>query len=874
MTHARMKAYLFAFLGLVLAIWLRWLLEPILGGEYPLVTLFGAVAVGVWLGGYPLGGAVAAIGFLACAYLFIEPRGTFGFGELRSFVAFIAYVMTCSVIIGFGEAMRVAHWRADLRRETLRVTLASMGDAVITADNQGQITSLNAVAESLTGWTEQGAKGHPLESVFRIVQEGTRLPVENPAIRALREGVIVGLANHTILIRKDGSERPIDDSAAPIKDRDGVIVGCVLIFRDITQRRALERQVEEQLNAARVLASIVESSDDAIVSKSLEGIIQSWNSAAERIFGYAAKDAVGRHISLIIPPERLKEEDQIIARIRAGDRIDHLDTVRVRKDGTRISISVTVSPIRDSEGRVIGASKIARDITDRKLFETDRQRLASLVENSTDFIGICDLRFLPIFVNRAGLDLVGLDDLVQARQTPVRDFFFPEDQPRIFEEFFPAVMKNGDGEAEIRFRHFKTGAAIWLLYRVFVLINPDGERIGFATVSRDITQRRQMEDDLRKLAADLSEANHRKDEFLAILAHELRNPLAPISNSLQILRFSISADGKEQSAFEMIERQVQQMVRLIDDLLDVSRITRGKIELKCERVELVSLVGHTAEAGRPQCESMRHQMIVTLPTAPLFVNGDPIRIAQIVGNLLTNACKFTDPGGRIWVTLESIEKHGLIRIRDTGAGIASEQLKRIFQMFTQVDSTLERSQGGLGIGLSLAKTLVEMHGGTITVHSEGVGRGAEFVVRLPLIEEGGAQSSSTHGEVNFGLSARRILVVDDNRDSAESLAMLLRLVGNEVQTAHDGVVAVELAQQLRPDVILLDIGLPRLNGYEVCRKIRDQTWGKSVIMIALTGWGQDEDRKKSKDAGFNGHLVKPVEHAALSKLLSELVPTA
>jgi PAS domain S-box-containing protein len=865
--------YLLAFLALAAAVLLRLLLGPLLGDHVPFVTLFGAVAVGVWLGGYQLGALVALVGYPVSAYLFIEPRGTLGLGSLRDIVSLTAYLLTCAIIIGFGEAMRIARQRADIRRETLRVTLACMGDAVITTDREGQIASINSVASSLTGWTEESALGQPLDTVFRIVNEETKLPVENPATRSLREGAIVGLANHTSLISKDEKERPIDDSAAPIRTGDGVTVGCVLIFRDISERRAMEREAARQLHTSRLLASIVESSDDAIVSKTLDGVIQTWNSAAERIFGYSAEHAVGRHISLIIPPDRLKEEDRILARLKAGERIDHYETVRQRSDGRRVEVSLSISPLLDSEGRVVGASKIARDITERKRAEADRRRLASVVENSTDFIGICDMDLVPYYVNRAGLHLVGLGSLDEACRTPVREFFFPEDQSQIVDSFVPAVLARNDGETEVRFRHFTTGAAIWMLYRVFALTNAEGERIGLATISRDITQRRQLEEDLRKLAAELSEGNRRKDEFLAMLAHELRNPLAPIVNGLQVLRLTASENSDAHSAYDMMERQVSQMVRLIDDLLDVSRIARGKIDLKRERVDLAPIVRQAAEVVGQACADKKHVLHVTVPDMPIYVDGDPTRIAQVIGNLLTNACKFTDPGGAIWLKLESENETAIVRVRDTGAGIERDHLSQIFQMFHQIDSTREKSQGGLGIGLSLAKSIVELHGGTIDVFSEGTGQGAEFVIRLPIVADEFQSSVNPDDEMEqTSPQMRSILVVDDNRDSAESLAMLLRLTGNRVSTAHDGLEAIEVAESQKPDVILLDIGLPKLNGYEACRKIREQAWGQQIKIVALTGWGQDDDRRRSKEAGFDGHLVKPVEHAALHKLFSAILP--
>ena len=370
---------------------------------------------------------------------------------------------------------------------------------------------------------------------------------------------------------------------------------------------------------------------------------------------------------------------------------------------------------------------------------------------------------------------------------------------------------------------------------------------------------------------ELGEADRRKTEFLAMLAHELRNPLAPISNALQIMRLTGGNGQAVASASEMMERQVSQMVRLVDDLLDVSRISRGKIELRRARIELAPAVKHAIEAARLGVQFLEHDLAVELPSQPIYMNADPARLTQVVGNLLNNACKFTDKGGRIWLTVERENGQAVIRVRDTGIGIASDELLRIFDMFVQVDTSLERSVSGLGIGLTLVKNLVEMHDGTVEVHSAGVGRGSEFVVRLPILSEAPtpAAPGPTAGKPTTP-TARRILVVDDNRESATSLAMLLKLTGNATHTAHDGLEAVEEAATFKPDVVLLDIGLPKLNGYEACRRIREQERGRNILLVALTGWGQEEDRQRSREAGFDGHLVKPVDLAALTNLLAEL----
>ena len=864
-----LAGYGIALLVLTAALLLRWLLDPLLGNSLPLVTLFGAVTVAVWVGGYVTATVTAILGYLACAYLFIDPRGSLGLDRTDNIVGLTAYLFTCLLIIVFGEAMRRAQGRASTRGELLRVTLGSIGDAVITTDIDGHVTYLNRVAESLTGWSQQDALRRPLDVVFRVINEATRQTVESPATRALRQGIVVGLANHTLLVARDGVERPIDDSAAPIRDEHGIVSGCVLIFRDVSERRLSEKREASRLASARLLASIVESSDDAIISKSLDGTIQTWNASAERLLGYSASDAIGRHISIIIPTERLAEEDHIIASLKAGTRIDHFETERVRKDGRRIQVSLTVSPLRNDDGQVVGASKIARDISERKLIESERQKFVTLVENSTDFIGICDLNAVPIFVNRAGLKMVGLESLDEARAVNVRDFFFPEDQPRIMNEFFPSVLTNGHGETEVRFRHFTTGQARWMAYKVLRLDDESGRTVAFASVSQDVSERRQMEDDLRALAGDLAEADRRKDEFLATLAHELRNPLAPLSNSLEILKRS-SDHPPLQHGLDTMERQLEQLVRLVDDLLDLSRITHNRIELRQREVELSSILRQAVLAAQPLAVAAGHTIEVVPAPEPIHLVADPVRLTQVFGNLLNNSCKYTPAGGTIRVTVERDGNEAVVRVADTGIGIPPDQLSSIFDMFAQVERSIEQSQGGLGIGLTLVKRLVEMHGGSVEARSAGEGHGSEFVVRLP-VAVGIAETETPASRVDgTSTGTLRIFVVDDNKDSAESLALLLELSGHQTYTAHDGVHALEAVERHRPDVVLLDIGLPTMNGHEVCRRIRQQPWGRSIVIVALTGWGQEEDRRRSQEAGFDGHLVKPVDHGRLLALLASL----
>jgi len=872
-------AYALAIAALAAAVLLRWLLDPVLGDALPLVTLFGAVAAAVWLGGYRPAVLVTALGYAACNYLFVSPRGQIRLEEPGDLVGLLAYLFTCSLIVGFGEAMRIAQIRANERREILRITLRSIGDAVITTDIAGRVTYLNAIAESLTGWAYGDALNQPLDTVFRIINEETRLPVESPATKALREGIVVGLANHTLLIRRDGTECPIDDSAAPIRDELGQVSGCVLIFRDVTAQRRAERDKAGQLLTARVLASIVESSDDAIIGKSLQGVIQSWNDGAERVFGYTAEEAIGHHISLIIPQERLAEEDRIIASLKAGERTEHFETERMRRGGERIWVSLTISPIKDDTGTVIGASKIARDITRQRQAEERAHRFSAEADSANAkvraffdqgamFAGIADPKGTVLEANRLSWEGCG----------------YTRDQI-VGKPFWEGPWWSPSSPLMGRIQAACTRAAAGQLFRqempyyiadgservVDVTIQPikdqDGRLLALSLMGTDITDRKRLEQTLRNLAADLSEADRRKTEFLAILSHELRNPLAPISNAVRALR-SGRNHGTIQSASEMLERQVGQMVRLVDDLLDMSRITRGKLELRKEQTELAPIVNQAVETLRALYKSTHRELIVRLPPDPVYLEADPARLAQVVGNILNNAFKFTDKGDRVWLTIERESNQVVIRVRDDGIGIAAEQLPRLFEMFTQVDTSMERSRDGLGIGLTLVKTLVEMHGGTVEVHSDGLGRGSEFTVRLPTSDETLKPPPQPTVSETVPTLGRRVLVVDDNEDAAGSLAMLLELEGYQTLQAHDGVEAIEAAEHFRPDAVLLDVGLPRMNGYEVCRCIREQEWGKDVILVALTGWGQEADRRRSEEAGFDAHMVKPPDQETLKKLLA------
>ncbi|MCA1588881.1 MAG: PAS domain S-box protein [Acidobacteria bacterium] len=838
-----------------------------------------------------------------------------------------------------------AEFTLSEQAERFRTTLASIGDAVITTDTEGRVTNLNQVAESLTGWKDIDAIGESLETVFQIVSETGRQTVENPAFRALREGRIVGLANHTVLIAKDGTEHPIDDSAAPIRCKDGEIVGCVLVFRDVAEQRAASRA--SAANEARKTA-MFETALDCIISIDHMGNIVEFNPAAEQTFGYKSEDVLGLEMAeLIIPPKLRDQHRKGMARYLetgTGPVLNRrIELTALRADGQEFPVEFAVTRL-PGDGPPLFTGYL-RDITLRRKAEklqselqadleervaqrtselADQNRfMETLLENIHDGIVACNSEGVLTLFNRATREFHGLPrvaertkDLQQSEERhrtlveQIRDYAifrtdihgrattwnegvervlgFTEEEfigQDIVESIFtPEDIRSGVAEQELRIAAVRDSASDdrWMMkkdgtrffaFGVTTAIRDEtGKLIGFSKVMRDQTDRKRLEDELRQVAADLSEADRRKTEFLAMLAHELRSPLAPIRNAMQIFRLKGGEMPDFQPAVDMMQRQVGQMVRLIDDLLDVSRITRGKIELKKQRIELDSVIHHAVEAARPGCESAQHELTVSLADHPIYLDADPARIAQILGNLLNNACKFTEPGGKIDLSVTVDSGYAEIRIKDTGIGVGPEQLPVIFEMFVQADTSLERTQGGLGIGLTLVKRLAEMHGGSVEARSEGTGKGSVFIVRLPLATESAESAvSRVLPDVAGRSGVRRILVVDDNRDSADSLAMLLTLGGhNIVDIARDGIEAVEAAGRLKPDVVLLDIGLPKLNGYEAARRIRAQAGSNGVYLIALTGWGQDEDRRRSSEAGFDAHLVKPVDYEKLSKLLDEV----
>jgi PAS domain S-box-containing protein len=553
----------------------------------------------------------------------------------------------------------------------------------------------------------------------------------------------------------------------------------------------------------------------------------------------------------------------------------------VRKDGSMFWANVVITALRDPNGEVRGFLKITRDLTDRKQAEEklrpSEERFRLIVEGIKDYaIFMLDSQGRVVTWNTGAQRLKGYS----AEEIIGRHFscFYPKeaiDRGWPDEELRRATA---DGRFEDEgWRVRKDGSTFWANVVITALRDESGTLRGFAKVTRDLTERRHSEENARRLlqveaarrAAE--EEDRRKNEFLALLAHELRNPLAPLRNGLQVMRLAGHDWQAVEQARNMMERQLHHLVRLVDDLLDVSRISQGKLQLRKERITLASVVGNALEVCEALVKQHGHELIVRLSEETVYVDADKTRLAQALCNLLNNASKYSDRSGTIWLTAERQSYAAVIRVKDAGVGIPPNMLPKVFDLFWQVDRSLEKSQGGLGVGLAIVKRLVEMHGGSVEAQSEGQGMGSEFIIRLPVVMSVAQEQQEEEGEPESRSTSRhQILVVDDNVDAAGSLAIILKIMGNEVRTAHDGLQAVDIATTYHPDMILLDIGMPKLNGYEACRRIRELPWGKNVVIVALTGWGQEEDRRRAQEAGFNGHLVKPIEPAALEKMLAEL----
>jgi PAS domain S-box-containing protein len=664
---------------------------------------------------------------------------------------------------------------------------------------------------------------------------------------------------------KDGSWRWVECVGTNLL-AEPAVRAVVINFRDITERhRATEALRDSEQRFARFMQHL----PGLAWIKDAQGRYVYANDAAVRAFRTSRAALYGRTDAEVFPPATAAQFAENDRRALAGGAgVQVVETLQ-HEDGVLHHSLVSKFPIPGPDGTAAVVGGMAIDITEQRrtqaVLEESELRFRQLAENIKEVFWVSDPdKNEVLYVSPAYEEVWGRScRSLYERPRSFLDAVHPDDRERVLAL---SLARQVRGElADVEYRVVRPdGSVRWVRDRGFPIRDPSGEVYRIVGLAEDITERKRAEESLR-------EADRRKDEFLAMLAHELRNPLAPIRNAVELIKLLAPEEPNLRRARDLIERQVVHLARLVDDLLDVSRITRGKIKLHKEPLELGGVLARAVEASRPLVEARGHQLTVSLPRDPVPLLGDATRLAQVFSNLLSNAAKYTEEGGRIEVVAEAAGGEAVVRVRDTGVGIPADLMPQVFDLFTQGDRSLARSEGGLGIGLTLVKSLVEMHGGRVELFSGGPGEGTEARVRLPALEvrraagPGGAEP----GPTGAGAPTRRVLLVDDHADTAESLAMVLKAEGHEVRTAPDGATALEVAGAYRPEVVLLDIGLPRMDGYEVARRLRAQAGPTRVLLIALTGYGQEEDRRRAAAAGFDAHLVKPADLTTLRALLGE-----
>jgi PAS domain S-box-containing protein len=797
----------------------------------------------------------------------------------------------------------------------LASVLATSQDAVIATDAAGRITVWNRAAQSLYGIPADAAIGQLLSVIVPVGHHD-----EHAALEArLHEGDTV---QDALATRRHAGGRllAIRTSAAPLRTDDGAIVGYLRIEREDVSRDDL---------APRRLAALVEWSDDAIVSKDLDGIVTSWNAAAERMFGYTAEEMIGQSIRRIIPADRQAEEDDVLAHLRRGERVEHFETVRRRKDRSAVSISLSVSPIRDASGQVVGASKIARDVTERQRLQKELERLLgvtrqvaaigaalaatldrdAIVQQVTDAATELTTAEFGAFFYNVSEPGTGESYMLYTLSGAPKEAFARFPQPRATQLFGPTfrgegVVRLDDVTTDARYGRNPPYAGMpsgHLPVRSYLAVpvkSTSGEvlgglffghsRVGVFTEEHEllvtgIASWASVALQNAHLYVAASEANRLKDEFLAVLSHELRTPLNAILGYARLLRGGVLAGDKAARGLETLERNAVSLTQIVEDVLDVSRIVAGRVRLDVQPVELSLVVHNAVSTIQPAADAKQVRIQTTIDPRVGMVSGDPDRLQQVVWNLLSNAVKFTPKGGRVQVRLQRVNSHVEIVVSDTGIGIKPEFLPHVFERFRQAEAGTTRKTGGLGLGLAIVRHIVEMHGGSVHAASTGEGQGATFYVRFPLMivappASGDPRQHPLTERVQplrplEDLQAVRVLAVDDEPDAQALLRSVLEAAGAEVFTLASADEALAQIGSVQPDVLIVDIGMPDVDGLELIRRIRRSSEAaiRDVPAAALTAFARSEDRTNALRAGFEIHLAKPVDPGELAAAVATLV---
>jgi len=825
-------------------------------------------------------------------------------------------------IVGMSKIARDIAERRKREQDTARLAaiVESSDDAIVTKDLDGTVTSWNSAAERLYGYTAQEAVG---QNIGLIIPRD-RIEEENQVLQRVGQGLSVEPFD-TIRVRKDGVSIDTSLTVWPIKDPAGTITGVSQITRDISGRQ----QADER---RRRLAAIVEASDDAILSKDLNGVIKSWNQGAERMFGYTAAEAVGQSIRIIIPKDREDEETAVLDRIKRGGKIEYFETMRCRKDGTTLPVSLSVSPMRNEAGTVIGASKIARDITDRKRAEEkadqERHRLAFLAQMAEALPRYLDYRktltaiatlAVPAIADWCAVDVVRDDGEIErlavvnvdpARTETARAIALRYEDPtlpysirQVIRTATPVMIAEITDEMISAAAHgdqqrIEALRSLGLISYLCVPLMVSGRAFGALALATAESGRRYSNDDLRfaedlawrigiamenaRSYEELQRANRLKDEFLATLSHELRTPLNAILGYSRMIRAGMLSGGNLAGAVATIERNSTSLNQMVEDVLDVSRIVAGKMRLSVQSIELPLVLHEAVNTIKPAAEAKHIRIHTVIDSQVGPISGDPDRLRQIIWNLLSNAVKFTPKEGQIQVRLERINSSVEIIVSDSGIGIPSDFLEHIFERFRQADSSTTREHAGLGLGLSIVRNLTELHGGSVYASSGGPGTGATFRVRLPLmiVHPEPLEEKRVHPQHDPkplverlpDLSGTHVLAVDDEPDALRLLADILRAAGARVTMARSGAAALDKIADAHPDVLVADLGMPLMDGFELIRRLRESEDEavRDVPAAALTAYARSEDRAKTLQGGFEMHLAKPVDPVELASAVKAL----